>query len=988
MGVKCALRGPILSRTVLFALEILTFITAMRGDEVSIEGNYGWKRISKTPWGGFRNSIANCDDSICLFACPYTVTARPDNENMKRLYLFHKFHKEWSSVPVSGSIPPYSEGHNIITLEDYLYLFPWIPGPFPSYFRLDLATYVFEEMTYAKVSSHIDISMPTLFVHNGKIYCFGGNMRIAIDRLNHEIMALDTASSKWTILTTNNTLLSKRLLGPACYSNSKLFVLGSTNPTTQSSFLWTFSFERNSWSQLELKFSDVQKYSSAIVLGDHLFNIGGGSHGWVYDAYNQVINIETGVVEYKVNYSSECKLGEEINFPPPRMMPALLFDDLYIYMFGGGTSVYLNDIWIFSAETYRPVWSSLGVYPFPRARSSWMKVDEKRAVMFGGSTISPYYPFDVLNDIWEFNIENHEWGLISQEMYCMLNDPTCGPQVVLAAVGYFNNTIFVIGGESILASATPVSKKFSLETKSWSFLDLSFDTPTSSFWELRRQSYLGIGSKFYIWSGLNSTSLQLVQTPVWVLDMTTLTISTLPSTGEVPTPREHANTFSWGEDMCVGGTRLGYRDSHRLWCYSAQKKTWYKFPLISTWVDNSVQYGYFIMDNLVSYLKPSSASMVFQTHTGSQIFTLPHRYRYMEALSEVSMAIFGTKAVILSSTSGYFYTPVYQIDFANYFCKNLSDLTVSKDTILDDGSQMFRLFPGTDCTWIVRNTSWVEILSLELSEGSHFTIESIGPLEQSLESSDQLHSKVSMGHDTVGAVGSILHFQSKTLFVKISIPIQAKSAQGFTIRLYACSSGFSVLNGECLCPSERLITAFGDCVPQLFLPPPTNQPSFQLKLKEPRSKVGTSFDMVSHPYLSPHHKTISLLGKIFRIQLDPLQLMDGAVQVLVKNSTDIYHWDVLQVKNQPPRFSSGSCGIGLNDSIFLMGGLAGHDFNTDFYTLNVGTSMWTVLPPSPASDVVGHMCQSYQGGIYFHGGESAKVCIQQIAKQSYMYHDC
>lgn len=82
-------------------------------------------------------------------------------------------------------------------------------------------------------------------------------------------------------------------------------------------------------------------------------------------------------------------------------------------------------------------------------------------------------------------------------------------------------------------------------------------------------------------------------------------------------------------------------------------------------------------------------------------------------------------------------------------------------------------------------------------------------------------------------------------------------------------------------------------------------------------------------------------------------------------------WERKLLKGDIPPRSSGGCGVVLQDTLYLFGGVEEFDGNTnDLYALNLLTLTWTLLkpkgiPPIPCEKLVGW---EHEGKLYFFGG--------------------
>ncbi|KAK2959152.1 putative Tip elongation aberrant protein 1 [Blattamonas nauphoetae] len=205
---------------------------------------------------------------------------------------------------------------------------------------------------------------------------------------------------------------------------SDIVIFGGKTKDGYSNELWVLSLEKEEWAPLTDFEEQPQPrafHSSAKV--DNKFYIFGGeslsedrsqrivlNDLWCFDAVQLVwtqITFEDGAV------------------PPPRRGASLTMMDEKLYLFGGekfsdnGAAVGMNDLWHINITQENPKWEQIdldriresnpNLLPLPRAFHSCVTL-ETSLVFFGGYCSTQK---SCLNDIWEFNIAQMEFGKLT-----------------------------------------------------------------------------------------------------------------------------------------------------------------------------------------------------------------------------------------------------------------------------------------------------------------------------------------------------------------------------------------------------------------------------------------------------------------------------------------------------------------------------------------------------------------------------------------------
>jgi len=136
------------------------------------------------------------------------------------------------------------------------------------------------------------------------------------------------------------------------------------------------------------------------------------------------------------------------NAPHPRSGHQALAHRTHVYVFGGEFTspnqerfLHYRDAWRFDTENN--VWEQMPTKNGPSARSGHrMAVHGKRAIMFGGFYDTGNAEVKYFNDVWEFNLETHEW-----KCRCVGGEGAIGPSPRSAChVAVIDDEFILYGG--------------------------------------------------------------------------------------------------------------------------------------------------------------------------------------------------------------------------------------------------------------------------------------------------------------------------------------------------------------------------------------------------------------------------------------------------------------------------------------------------------------------------------------------------------------
>eukprot|EP00002_Diphylleia_rotans_P012561 TRINITY_DN2457_c0_g1_i15.p2 TRINITY_DN2457_c0_g1~~TRINITY_DN2457_c0_g1_i15.p2 ORF type:complete len:536 (+),score=111.64 TRINITY_DN2457_c0_g1_i15:1089-2696(+) len=485
-----------------------------------------------------------------------------------------------------------------------------------------------------------------------------------------------------------------------------------------------------------------------------------------------------------------------------------------MYIFGGEKwGYFMNDVWILDPISLKWIDSSISRYPLPRSQPALIALSDFEFLMFGGNLGDE--AGKKINDLWKFDTRRKEWTVLSRESDCQELDSSCMPAVESPAVGYLNGILYVIGGKSSNASnGIPICRKFDLETKAWSILQIS-----SNFINDAGRTF---GSAFasdppflYLWAGKNVSNGRF-RNRLAIFNMENSTSSLIASNADWPKVRTGSSAFIWNSQFCIygGQTSQGNLVPDEIWCFERSSRKW-------TLLQNSasgqksrtastvqVHGAPFVIGGDQEDLQ-ESFMVLFYNQTWNEY--LDHFARPFNA-QKISSVKLSSRIYITSGGHLSYNQPsqaLYSFDFANAYCSKFTLIEDRKGTI-KDGSEDIGYLPSTKCSWEFQGVNFIKISAIKMLQKSALILELLDSCDESMVLDGMKHDNLMLKNEYLNKV---IYLPSRRFRIRFEVEDDAPMGDGFEIAYYNCRDGFSFNGTDCDCQNTNFINFEGNCIP-------------------------------------------------------------------------------------------------------------------------------------------------------------------------------
>ena len=295
------------------------------------------------------------------------------------------------------------------------------------------------------------------------IVVFGGS---ANDGFVNDLWKLDLATYTWSEITTNSSKPFPRHTPNAIYdeANNRMIVYSGQGTEGLANDIWSFDFDDGTWQELSAN-SDggeqpSKRYGTVAALDVNTNQL------IVFAGFASVGSRQDDTWAFNLNNNSWTDLQPSPH-PAQRCLhrSTLVDDQGRMIMYGGQSGGPLEDIWSydFSAGT----WTDLTPNSSPPGRlwSSINYIGDDRLIVFGGNGAGQGSSSGVLNDLWEFSLNDNSWKQLNVDNGPEARDGHCGiflpcqKQIIVFAgsnaSGSLLNDLWVLEDLGLENGATP-----------------------------------------------------------------------------------------------------------------------------------------------------------------------------------------------------------------------------------------------------------------------------------------------------------------------------------------------------------------------------------------------------------------------------------------------------------------------------------------------------------------------------------------------------
>eukprot|EP00002_Diphylleia_rotans_P039547 TRINITY_DN9193_c0_g2_i1.p1 TRINITY_DN9193_c0_g2~~TRINITY_DN9193_c0_g2_i1.p1 ORF type:complete len:2481 (-),score=465.82 TRINITY_DN9193_c0_g2_i1:92-7534(-) len=641
-----------------------------------------------------------------------------------------------------------------------------------------------------------------------------------------------------------------------------------------------------------------------------------------------------------------------------------------IFAFNLKRECFSNEVWIFNLEQRKWVASSLSKYPVSRRHAQMHSVSNGLLVYGGEACLLSRL---AINDLWYYNTENKAWNLLRPDEICMPENDNCGPPVLQAAVHVYQESIFVIGGHSSLA-VFPVVKKYTLETNTWATLfpaifdqDMPYRFATANAL---------IGSTIYIFGGRDSRldsafpqtliTFDIISQRIDKFDFGVLNFTTVDLAG-----------FNLDGRFCIMDMIRMATHGRMIRCLIFVTNTWEETASVPKEVGNNpslLAYGKSLL--VFGGLDESGSAIgsfwIYDDYTkhfgpihGFEYSAKPRAYTSLSVNIGVLYLFGGDDPVAGSSNS------LYRVKLNEMWCRGHSTVTSAAET-LSDGSGSFGYLPGTSCSWLISETNYILISTVDIGKGASLILSQTNPCDDVMFVDGKETQEVDLSKLKAGTVIQIPSGSAKLNF---HVTDDAEVGNGFEVILKECNKGLRMSpQGECVCEANNFLNFRKECIP---CPSGSNQPlsnqSFCIKHETYQSPVAAFETVLQSQLKAISMNNPSSIGSL-------AASIDGSIALVGGNqdpneSLENYHpmnivylledpvlsnWRKVALSGSEPSTRTGGCFIGFEGYAIMFGGKTKtHDRGV--YALELQQARWTRRKDAPTqfSDV---MCSMTAAG--------------------------
>eukprot|EP00002_Diphylleia_rotans_P016595 TRINITY_DN322_c0_g1_i1.p1 TRINITY_DN322_c0_g1~~TRINITY_DN322_c0_g1_i1.p1 ORF type:complete len:2502 (+),score=409.05 TRINITY_DN322_c0_g1_i1:87-7592(+) len=954
----------------------------------------GWERLSMHP-SEFRGTQLRVQDGIIyLLGDSSTSDYATVPSYFDRLWMFNTTSFEWSSQLTKGDLPKRRDYYCNIIHGGKLYIYGGEATSDAVYYMRDiyslrLDTFEWTSVEIKSESSPVPRSSMQCEVIGNHMYMYGGIE--VFSRIDFWQFSFVTQS--WTLIRSNSTNSPDvSMTQAAVYKDNLHIYSGVDSDRFLYQYMWIFQTRSMSWATpISIKAFIARYYSSATVQGDYFYCFGGRLRtGRVVNSVLR-INLQNYTTE-EYDYPDPEQSNYPIKSPFPRGDAGLVSWDRKLYVLGGFSSSSLSDVWRFDTESNSWDESTLSRYPLGRYNPSVARGDGNKFYIYGGLTeLDDSY---LLNDLWLYESDRNEWKRILQESSCPSTKFDCAPFSYRGVFAYYNDTLYVIGGDSIEATQI-IFRKFNLKSLKWKSVATG---SSNALKEVARRSYASSGqidSRIYIWGGLVDGK-NIPSPNVVYFDMESEAGVILPTTNTSPAIRKFLNEFVNHQSMCFMDNLKSEAPSERfeIWCFDPVDNVW---QLKGYAPSGLTSYGNMIaMDDILYYYYGSGT----QSNNRGELWACNLKtmeWMFISPQTRV-FSMISPRATFSDGKGVYSFggdlihqSALYYLDFASLWCRGDSKIS-SEDLVVEDGSRDFSYFPGTQCSWTLEDTSYIQVERIDIGEKAALSIE----VDSVCDGRGELNAPQSMIQFGPAASheGEVIQLPTRKAVIKFDVDSNALPAAGFSFQLFRCQVGFSFEQGSCYCPIGSYINPIGQCVPCIEGSTTYEQDQYRCITIESTTKPKEASELrmserkqISREVPSTAYGLSGLIdGQLIHFggvsmlndEIGPRSSLD---LIYVSDLNAVFDWDTHKASGEVPSNRLHACFVPFGRVGVLIGGKS-LDTDQHIYILEPSQMLWYRKAQIP-DRFYGASCARHNDSILVYGGVGIDDGIVRNTLNSY-----
>eukprot|EP00002_Diphylleia_rotans_P010349 TRINITY_DN207_c1_g2_i1.p1 TRINITY_DN207_c1_g2~~TRINITY_DN207_c1_g2_i1.p1 ORF type:complete len:2529 (-),score=565.37 TRINITY_DN207_c1_g2_i1:198-7784(-) len=793
---------------------ILLLIYATANANSKLEG---WNYESQNPIEMAQHDVVAIGDTIFSLGSQSNGEYFPGNDFFTRVWMFSTKTMEWSWRESTGEIPERRNSYCLVAIKNKVHLFGGqiVDGFAYTNDIYSLDTNEFEwRISYVRSAtkpSKRGYSRCVAF--QNRLYIYGGFD--SYEKIDLWFYDFDTLM--WKIVDTKQKfetetpIVSRTQM--SIYKDVLVVFSGLAEGGYLQQHIWRFNITSERWLPSRYVSGISARYAGTSGVVGTRFYVFGGDTGRAY------LN-DVSYFDLESNQAGTIIPSKDVTFPiqtPVRRSDtasAVVGDKLYVV--GGVENALYNDVWVFHPESKAWVDSTISRIPIGRFNPMVTALNKTHIVMFGGY-MSLNFAETPINDLWTFDTVSKRWTRLWQEGSCSPQQMICIPAVTDAAIGAYDGNVYVIGRLDRGFQPNPIQRRFSIEKREWSAINTN-NQLLSVVSALRSLVYGMVGSRLFMFGGTNASGNN--NPSIFIFDMKDESIKQANSQTQAPQPRigtsgssVGATGYEMNDQFCFMDTDSYSKSAflREIWCFE-EEFGWQKVGPVSSDVrPSAIVIGHHVSTFVFGGIREDNRrSNLFMIHDsqnlvwsviGNQERAMPGRYLGRSVIMDGVVYIVGG----LAETS--FTNTIYSLDLARL--QRPDRQTVSfRDGVLVDGSAIYLYFPGSSRTWDVQETSFIVVSFMNVAQGASVELR----VERDCDPPMVVNGKTYRQIDLVAlAVGSAVHIPGGQSVVEFLVDRQAQAGEGFELKLFGCSKGFSADLQGCYCEVNRFINFRGDC---------------------------------------------------------------------------------------------------------------------------------------------------------------------------------
>eukprot|EP00002_Diphylleia_rotans_P023082 TRINITY_DN4537_c0_g1_i1.p1 TRINITY_DN4537_c0_g1~~TRINITY_DN4537_c0_g1_i1.p1 ORF type:complete len:2198 (+),score=309.47 TRINITY_DN4537_c0_g1_i1:50-6643(+) len=880
----------------------------------------------------------------------------------------------WTLIGASGECPPDSFYYSLVYFERKIYVFGASDNDGSG--RLYILDLDFNIWTLAPSTISPDSrQQPNLFFYKRKLYMYGGNKYLIFNQYAGmgDLWSYDLVSRQWTMVDYDGQIHPKAVDSVVAFAEGKIYVCTTfreNHPPKKPQN----DADSNNWASVNLGLAFFSGASGFTIRQSFCI------FGWLVqqDIFSQRVYCLDFVSGNMTGYDSSLVHPEGRTLPLKSTLPSsygsfISYQGQAVLVGGSHYSVASSYVWFLDTErfTWRTHMNKFS--PSERVTSQLIVKNQTHFALYGGTALLPEGVY--LNDVWLFDTESYSWSKDSEENICAVSMLNCSPNLDYQVSAIYLEDLYLIGGRYLnrleLTVTYPIARKFSFVNKTWA--PFSWDNPMKSLYDpitLFACGYALSGSQLWIAGGIHQYGRPAPH-HVFILDLANYTAKVEQGSGGNLFPRAFGRGLFWNSRFCLfGGERPAQYIYSDLICYNPISHSWVSTATSGVCnLEMGSRYTAFTFGQptLLCRTPRKSIEPEIQLIPSGSNRWMPTKTTTLSNLFEVDSAVIMGASVynLYFPTATYHSIAITKGTLGRLFCDGSKELYVEKTLTLTDGSNNFDYFPDTSCSWTVQGATWFTVDSMDLLDGASLVfslIECPCPEPPTASRSTLLH------HELV--VGQSYYIPTPILRIDFSVDVKAISAQGFSITFHRCSVGFIVKGKECICPVERFINEFGNCVlEKKYLAGDAKSP-----ILGPADEA-TDVNLIWGSYLGNAAILGDLIIFINGIGTSSRQdkvpyLRDGMLKYLNKSEWWEFHLHSKRLSGNPPDQRYGACLVSSGEAAYLLGGVSLGKFQPYVFLISRHTLEWASVAKFPFPQSEGSFCVLHQDRIHMIGGSN------------------